>query len=71
MRITVEQQLPADLGTLRKFLDAATRLVDADMTALVTIRSDANSTRFLSVCSARELKESSPSTAWGDRVKGL
>lgn len=58
MRITVEQQLPTTLGTLRKFVDAATRLVDADTTALVTIWSDPNSARFLRVCSATELEES-------------
>jgi len=36
MRIIIEQQLPTDLSILRKFVDKATSLVDADMTAIVS-----------------------------------
>jgi hypothetical protein len=56
MRITVEQTLPCDLGTLHKFIDKATALVYADMTSLVTyINYDKNS-GYLSICAARELE---------------
>jgi hypothetical protein len=36
MNVYVEQQLPCNLGMLRRFLDKATDLVGADMTAYVT-----------------------------------
>lgn len=36
MRIIADQPLPTDLGSLRKFVDQATSLVDADMTSYVS-----------------------------------
>jgi hypothetical protein len=56
MRITVEQTLPTDLGTLRRFIDKATALVDADVTSLVTYVSYDKNGGYLSICAARELE---------------
>ena len=74
MKITVEQELPCDLGTLRRFLEAATRLVSSDMTAYVSYVDESNkflaSNKYLRICSAKEL-EIDPNLPWGSRVRGL
>jgi hypothetical protein len=53
MRVIAEQPLPTDLGTLRKFVDKATRLVEADVTSVVSYQKDG----YLRVCAAKELED--------------
>lgn len=53
MKTTVEQAIPTDLGTFRKFLDEATRLVGADMTAQVS----APGNFMLRICATKEFEE--------------
>lgn len=52
MRVIAEQPLPTDLGTLRQFVDKATALVDADVTAVVSYQKDG----YLRVCAAKGLE---------------
>lgn len=49
MRIIAEQQIPTDLNTLRQFVNKATELVEADLSAYVSYADN-----WLRVCSSME-----------------